>query len=86
MSLRIGELPQQDVTSLTSIGRWGDNDWSFHGAPDSRSLVQALGWAAGAGANFSVSFVSDGATYSASFDRDGLFETPVQPNLARCGH
>ena len=86
VSLRIGELPQQDVNWLTSIGRWGDNDWSFHGAPDSRSLVQALGWAAGAGANFSVSFVSDGATYSARFDLDGLFETPVQANLARCGH
>ena len=26
------------------------------------------------------------ATYSARFDLDGLFETPVQANLARCGH
>ncbi len=86
VSWRIGELPQQESNWTTRIGRWGGNDWSLHGAPDSRSLVQALSWAAGAGADFTISFVSDGATYSAAFDLDGVFETPVQANLARCGH
>ena len=86
VSSRIGELPQQEANWNTSPGRWGDNDWSIHEAPDARSLVQALGWAAGVGVDFTISFVRDGTTYSASFDLDGLFETPVQPNLARCGH
>ena len=50
-----------------------------------QALLKELTWASAFGADFTVQARSGGDTYTATFDLEGLFETPVQPNLARCG-
>ena len=71
-------------------GRWGDTEYEWTGAPpeDAADLVAALAWAAPTDGTFTIQSHARGdenTRYTATFDLDGLFETPVQPNLARCG-
>ena len=49
------------------------------------SFARELSWAAAAGDDFTMQIRSGQDTYTATFDLDGLFDTPVQPNLAHCG-
>lgn len=58
--------------------------WPEHAQP----FVAELAWTAqGGGELVMETYAHSGSSqrYSAVFDLDGFFETPVQPNLARCG-
>ena len=91
VSVQIGNGEVQRETWVRGTGTWsgdhawGDNEWQVVWSPEPRLLMSELRWAADLGLPYSVSVVSQGKIYTASFDLDGLFETPVQPNLARCG-
>lgn len=69
----------------TSGGTWGGDSWALHRAPDARAFLQAALWHTRNGETFTVRYVWDGRVFTASFDTDGLFDTPVQPNLVQCG-
>ncbi len=82
-------------STMTAEWRSGTSTW-YDGvlkginAPteDARDLIRQLAWAAQAGGSLTVESHernNPNRRYSATFDLDGLFETPVQPNLARCG-
>ncbi len=72
----------------------GTGSWSVDGissdfrvsfSPDHERYARDLAWAASSGEAFTIQIRSGADTYTAVFDLEGLFETPVQPNLARCG-
>lgn len=69
-------------------GRWGETEYKWTGREEAADLVAVLAWAAQTDGTLTVqSHARNDANshYTATFDLDGLFETPVQPNLARCG-
>jgi len=75
----------------SSTSTWGDGELKRVGPPtgDSANLIRRLAWAAHAQSSFTVEVHernSPNRRYTAAFALDGLFDTPVQPNLARCGH
>ena len=86
LQYRIGLLAWRDARwSVPSGGRWGDDFVALHDAPDPVTTLQALSWASLSDLPFSIRFVHNGRRYSAEFDLRGMFDTPVQPNLAQCG-
>ena len=70
-------------------GTWDVNgvarDFRVANSDSDEALIKELVWASAAGRDFTMQIRSGTDTYTATFDLDGLFETPVQPNLARCG-
>ena len=73
---------------VSGWGRWGDTEYKWTGLNDAAELVAELAWAAQLSGTFTVqSQARDNQSeiYTAIFDLDGVFQTPVQPNLARCG-
>ena len=66
----------------------GGDEHKWTGREDARDLIAQLAWAAQTGGRFTVEAHerrNPNRSYTATFDLDGLFDTPVQPNLARCG-
>lgn len=83
-----GETVRAEWNTWTST--WHDGEFKGIGAParDSADLIRQLAWTAQSGGTFTVEVHERGNAnrrYTAMFDLDGLFDTPVQPNLARCG-
>ncbi len=52
---------------------------------DAEKLARDLMWASAAGESVTIQVRSGSDPLTATFDLDGLFDTPVQPNIARCG-
>ena len=85
---RIGNGQTQSEDWRSGWGSWGDTEYKWTGRDDARNLISQMAWAAQSGATFTVQAHESGnpaRTYTATFDLDGLFDTPVQPNIARCG-
>ena len=72
-----------------SEGTWTVNeveqDFRVAHSDADEAFFKELVWASAAGRDFTMQIRSGQDTYTATFDLDGLFDTPVQPNLARCG-
>jgi hypothetical protein len=69
-------------------GRWADTEYKWTGREEAADLVAALAWAAQTDGTYTVEAHvrnDPNRRFTATFDLEGLFETPVQPNLARCG-
>ena len=75
----------EDRWYTISGGTWSDDSWALHRAPDARAFLQAALWHTRDGEPFTVRYVLDGRFFTASFGTDGMFDTPVQPNLVQCG-
>ncbi len=75
----------EDRWYTMSGGTWSDDSWALHRAPDARKFLQAALWHTRNGEPFTVRYVMDGRFLTASFGTDGMFDTPVQPNLVQCG-
>ena len=85
---RIDNGAVQNEEWISGWGTWGDTEYKWTGREDAGDLISQMAWAAQTGGSFTVqSHAQDNPSevYTATFDLDGLFETPVQPNLARCG-
>ena len=85
---RIGDGPVRSEEWRAGWGRWGDVEYKWTGAEGAAGLIAELAWAAPSGGRFTVEAHARGDAgrrYTAHFDLTGLFDTPVQPNLARCG-
>ena len=52
---------------------------------DAEKLARDLMWATAGGETVTIQVRSGSDPLTASFDLEGLFDTPVQPNIARCG-
>ena len=52
---------------------------------DADKLARDLMWSTAAGESVTIQVRSGSDSLTATFDLDGLFDTPVQPNIARCG-
>ena len=68
-----------------SGGTWGDDSWAIHRAPDSRSFLEFIHWHASDGGSLSVRYMQGDIVRTAEFKLSGIFNTPVQTNLAQCG-
>ena len=67
---------------------WGEDEFKWVGAGGQSAMIAHLAWAAAAGEDLTIETHAQeqaALKYTAVFDLNGLFETPVQPNLARCG-
>ncbi len=85
---RIADGPVRSEEWLAGWGSWGDVEYKWTGAEDAAGLIAELAWAAQSRGVFTVEVHARGDAglrYTAHFDLAGLFGTPVQPNLARCG-
>ncbi len=85
LSYRLGLRAWSETRWSTGSGTWGDDEWGVHYAPDAGTFLQQMNWLATNAESLNVQFRRDGRIYSATFGLRGLFETPVQPNLAQCG-
>ena len=85
LSYYLGLGPWNESRWPTGTGTWSDDEWGIHYAPDAGTLLQQMNWQASNADALRVQFRRDGRNYVATFGLRGLFETPVQPNLAQCG-
>ena len=84
---RINNGSVQTEEWLSGWGSWGDTEYKWTGREDARDLIAQLAWAAQSGGTFTVEAHerhNPNLRYTATWPLDGLFDTPVQPNLARC--
>ena len=82
-----GEFSQQ--TWPRGTGSWGYDEFEWIGPADPLAFAAYLAWAAQAGDDLTIQARArnnSARVFTAVFDLDGVFETPVQPNLAGCGH
>ncbi|MCY3923600.1 MAG: hypothetical protein OXG27_14570 [Chloroflexi bacterium] len=84
-SWRTGDQPWRRERWQTSTGTLGGDTWAVHQALDAALFLQALNWQAGAADALQVQFTLGRRLHRASFDLRGLFNTPVQAELVRCG-
>ena len=85
---RLNDGPVQTEEWISGWGTWGDTEYKWTGLEEAGNLVAELAWAAQSNGKFTVqSQARDdrSETYTATFDLENLFQTPIQPNLARCG-
>ncbi|MDE2745016.1 MAG: hypothetical protein OXI41_03380 [Chloroflexota bacterium] len=86
LSFRIGDGSRQsDRWRTFSGGIWSGDKWAGHQALDAASFLQALNWRAAVADALHVQFPQSGRVHRASFELPGLFSTPVQSALVRCG-
>ena len=90
VSWRVSNGAVQTGEWLSGTGTWTDNDIDYRwtGLKDAGDLISQMAWAAQSGGSFTVEAHvrnDPNRRFTATFDLDGLFDTPVQPNLARCG-
>ena len=86
---RINTGPVQTEEWRSGTGTWGDEEYKWTGREDAADLAAQLAWAAQLGGTFTAQAHerdNPNRRFTASFDLDGVFEIPVQANLARCGH
>ena len=87
--VRFGSEDFLRQTWRRGTGTWGIDgvtvDWHRAISQSQEAFARELAWAAAAGDSFTMQIRSGRDTYTATFNLDGLFDTPVQPNLARCG-
>lgn len=84
----VGSGSVQHEEWLAGWSDWGDREYKWTGRDDAADLIAQLAWAAQSGGQFVVEAHERGNSerrYSVGFELAGLFETPVQPNLASCG-
>ena len=85
---RINDGEVQTEEWLSGWGSWGDTEYKWTGREGARDLIAQLAWAAQFGGSFTVEAHerrNPNRRYTATWPLNGLFETPIQPNLARCG-
>ena len=85
---RLNEGPVQTEQWISGWGTWGDTEYKWTGREDAGDLVSQLAWAAQASGSITAEVherSNPHQRYTATWQLDGLFDTPVQPNLARCG-
>ena len=85
LSYRLGIGAWSETRWRTGNGTWDEDEWGIHYAPDAGTLLQEMSWLATSAESLHMQFSRNGRTYAATFGLEGLFETPVQPNLAQCG-
>ena len=72
-----------------STGRWSIDgvrtEFRISDPPNDDDFLKSLAWASVSGQDFTIQIKSGAKPFTATFDLDGLFTTPVQPNIARCG-
>ncbi|MXY87138.1 MAG: hypothetical protein F4209_08345 [Chloroflexi bacterium] len=86
LSFRIGDGSRQSARWRTfSGGTWSGDEWAGHQALDAASFLQALNWRAAIAGALHVQFAQSRRVHRASFELRGLFSTPVQSALVRCG-
>ncbi len=88
IGLADGQMESREWRTGTS--NWGEYRFKWTGldGTDALELWTTLYWAAQRGTLLTVESHAHNRpsqTYTATFDLDGLFDTPVQPNMARCG-
>ena len=86
---RIGDEEFTRETWGKGNGAWtigGDRReyWIVY-APNAEEILKEMVFASSGGETFTVRIRSGADTYTTTFNLDGLFETPIQPNLTRCG-
>ncbi|MXV79898.1 MAG: hypothetical protein F4X58_13360 [Chloroflexi bacterium] len=80
--------PRQREAWTAGWARWADVEYKWTGPEDAAALIAQLAWAAQSDGWLVVEAHErgdPGRRYTATFVLAGLFETPVQPNLASCG-
>ena len=88
--VRIGDGDFKRQQWETRQQRWNSDNVGYDSrvvyvvSEDAERLARDLMWAA-AGETVTIQIRSGSDPFTATFDLEGLFETPVQPNLARCG-
>ena len=85
---RVGNRAVQTEEWISGRGTWGDTEYKWTGREQADDLISQMAWAAQAGGRFTIEAHernSPNHRYTATFDLDGLFDTPVQPNIPRCG-
>ena len=86
LSLRIGDGAWHSERWRTfSGGSWSGDEWAGHQALDAASFLQALNWRAAVAESLQVRFARGRHVHRASFELGGLFNTPAQAELVRCG-
>ena len=83
---RVGNGAVQTEEWQVGVSLGDDLKWT--GRENAGDLISQMAWAAQAGGWFTVEAHernNPSRRYTVTFDLDGLFDTPVQPNLARCG-
>ena len=87
--VRFGEDEFTRAVWTRGMGSWDINGVSHEflvaNVSNDEQFVKDLMWAAGAGESFTMQIRSGADPLTTTFNLDGLFDTPVQPNLARCG-
>ena len=87
--VRLGDEDFRRQEWTRGVGTWERNGvetrFRVAYAPNDDRFVKDLMWASSAGESFTIQVRSGADVHTATFDLDGLFETPVQPNVARCG-
>jgi len=84
-SWRIGDRPWRRERWQTFSGTWGGSDWAVLNVIDAGSFLQALHCQGRAAEVLQMRFKQNRYMRQASFNLHGLFDTPVQAELARCG-
>lgn len=85
LTYRVGDGAWRTERWRTSSGTWGEDEWALHRSLDSAMFLHQLIWFASGSGPLVVRYEDNDTTYHASFDLNGVFETPVQRNLAQCG-
>ncbi len=85
LSYRLGLGAWIETRWQTGNGTWGDDEWGLHYAHDAAAFLQTMNWQAASAEALHLQFRRDRRVHAATFDLRGLFETPVQSNLAQCG-
>ena len=85
LSHRFGRQSWQTRLWFTTSGTSGDNSWVVHFSPDAQALLRDMLWHANSNLPFAVRYEHNGQLYLATFSLKGVFSTPVQGNLVRCG-
>lgn len=83
-----GRRDSVDEDWQTGTSTWGNDEYKWIGSDDAVALVASIAWEAQSERWFAARVWERHNTdrsYAAVWDLDGLFDTPVQPNLARCG-
>ncbi|MCY3569544.1 MAG: hypothetical protein OXH38_13020 [Chloroflexi bacterium] len=77
----------RDEEWVSGWSTWGETEYKWTGSESAARLIAELAWAAQTERWFAARvWERDDTTrsYAAIWNLDGLFATPVQPNLARC--
>ena len=89
--VRIGDGDFKRQRWQTWQGKWNGDSVDYDSrvvsveGEEAKKLAQDLIWAEAGGEGVTIQIRSGSNSLTATFDLEGLFDTPVQPNIARCG-